>query len=595
MDLTRRQKYSGHTHKISKTDKIKLSLDLSTLNLFCSYILSENRNIKRSQLINMRNLFAVMDLSEYSDNEKAKRVAFIQKGLDARLIHGLTSSDMILKHINGGILDSNFIDINTFAGMSNAELAWINGTVAKSLDYAFIYSNIDRLIEAGLRFKGSEYSTKDEAATELKRLVSDMNAEFRRHESRSISDERFSLMPEPFETTIRDTHGALSNPSNKLRTMMQGMNEMLNGGFEGQRVYFYFGLPGEGKSTTLLDLALQIKKANKDYKPKDPTKIPCVVFLTMENSIRETIQRMWDMVCDREDMTHFSVDEAMKILREEGELYLNDENPIDIIVKFVPGESVDTSYLYTLVEDLEDDGYECICLIQDYIKKIRPVYNSGAEIRVQYGSVVNEFKVFATIKDIPVISASQLNRDATKHIDEGRKTNKTDLVRLLGRSNIGESQLILENIDAGFFIAPEFDMEGNKYLGIQKIKTRFKPTVLVNIYQPYLTRCQIKMVEDVGEKVPVFKTTMRPDNDQVQARFNASISTSNASMYKGNSIKEFGDIQLLNEEENIYSRASSRYSSTTNMCTSKFIITPDGQQLVKPIKRLVKPLIKYNE
>lgn len=595
MDLTRRKKYSGHSHKVSKSDdKIKLSFDLSTLNMFCSYILSENRNIKRSQLINMRNLFEVMDLSEYMDSERAKRLAFVQKGLDARLNFSLTSSEMILKHINGGILDGNFIDIKSFTSMSNAELEWINGTIAKSLNYSFIYNNVDRLIDSALQFKAAEYSTKDESVIELKRIVSAMNAEFRRNESRAIADERFSLMPEPFESGIRDTHESLSNPSNKLKTMMQGMNEMLNGGFEGQRVYFYFGLPGEGKSTTLLDLAIQIKKANKNYKPKDPTKIPCIVFLTMENSVRETIQRMWDMVCDREDMTHFTVEEAMDILRDEGELYISGDNPIDIIIKFVPGESVDTGYLYTLVEDLEDDGYECICLIQDYIKKIRPVYNSNAEIRVQYGSVVNEFKVFATLKDIPVISASQLNRDATKHIDEGRKTNKTDLVRLLGRGNIGESQLILENIDAGYFIAPEWDLEGNKYLGVQKIKSRFKPTILSNIYQPYLTRCQIKMEEDVDLSVPLYKTTMRPDAAQTQTRFNNSIATSNASMYKGNSIKEFDNIQLLQEEENIYSRASNMYSSSSaNMKVTKFFM-PSDHSTIQPIteKKLVKPLIR---
>lgn len=593
MNLTRRQKYSGHGHKVSKMDnKIRLSLDLSTLNMFCSYIISENRNIKRSQLINMRNLFEVMDLSEYTDNEKSRRVSFIQKGLDARLVHGLTSTEMIVKHINGGILDNDLIDLNSFTGMSNAELSWINGTVAKSLDYAFIYTDVDRIIDVAMKFKGSEYNTKDEAALEFKRLIIAMNSEFRRHESRAIADDRFSLCPEPFETSIRDVHESLSNPSNKLRTCMQGMNEMLNGGFEGERVYFYFGLPGEGKSTTLLDLAIQIKSANRDFKPKDPTKIPCIVFLTMENSVKETIERMWDMLCDREEMTQYSVDEVMQILRDEGELYLNDDNPIDIIIKYVPGESVDTSYLYTLVEDLEDDGYECICLIQDYVKKIRSVYNSNAEIRVQYGSVVNEFKTFATIKNIPLISASQLNRDATKHIDEGRKTNKTDLVRLLGRSNIGESQLILENIDAGFLIAPEYDMDGNKYLGIQKIKSRFKPTILTNIYQPYIARCAIKMAEDAFEQIPVYKTTMRPDGDQVQARFNSSIANSNASMYKGNSIKEFGDIQLLQEEENIYSRASSRYSSSTAYIP-RFVVSPDRNTIL-PVqeKKLIKPVTR---
>ena len=33
--------------------------------------------------------------------------------------------------------------------------------------------------------------------------------------------------------------------------------------------------------------------------------------------------------------------------------------------------------------------------------------------------------------------------------------------------------LILNNIDAGYIIAPEFTKENNKFLGVQKIKTRF--------------------------------------------------------------------------------------------------------------------------
>lgn len=598
MDLSRRQKYKGHKHKIIKNDnKIKLGFDIKTLDLFCSYIISQNRNIKRSQLINLRNLFEVMDLEEYSDNEKSKRITFIKKGLEARIDNGLTKSEMIIKHVNGGLLDTDLIPINSFNDMSNEELEWINGTVAKSLDYAFIYNDIDRILDAGMRFKSSEYNSKDMIVSEIKSIIADMNSNFRRHESRAISDERFSLVPEVFESSMKDIHESLSNPSNKLKTMMQGMNEMLNGGFENQRVYLYFGLPGEGKSTTLLDCALQIKKANKSYVPSDPTKIPCVVYLTMENAVKETVERIWAMLCDREEMTNYTIEEVMQILRDEGELYLSGDNPIDIIIKFVPGESVDTGYLYTLVEDLEDDGYECIALVQDYIKKIRPVYNSNAEIRVQYGSVVNEFKVFATIKNIPVISASQLNRDATKHIDEGRKTNKTDLVLLLGRSNIGESQLILENIDAGFFIAPEYDMEGNKYLGIQKIKSRFKPTVLNNIFQPYVQYSPIKLEEDTKENVPVYKVTLRPNPDQVQNRFNSNINSSNSTMYKGNSIKEVDDIQLLHDNDNnIYSRASSVYSSSKvaafNMPMHMIHNMNRQKYLISPIKKLTNPIIK---
>lgn len=588
MDLTRRQKYTGHTHTVSKVkEKLKLNFDLNALNLFCSYITSSNRNIKRSQLINMRNLFDVMDKSEYKDDERSKRITFIEKGLEARLVYGLNDPDMIIKQINGGFVAADLIDRQNFYTISNTELEWINGTIAKTLDNAFALHQAPDLITAATNVLNSDYRTMDAAVMELKNVIVALNAEFRRNQARAVSDERFSLRDEPFESSVIDVHTALSNPSSKLKTMMQGLNEMLNGGFENQRVYMFFGLPGEGKSTTLLDLALQIKKANKGFTAKDPTKVPCVVLLTMENSVRETIERMWDMLCDREDMTHYTIEDVMRILREEGELYLSDDNPIDIIIKFVPGESVDTGYLYTLVEDLEDEGYECICLIQDYIKKIRPVYNSNSEVRVQYGSVVNEFKTFATIKDISVISASQLNRDATKHIDEGRRTNKTDLVKLLGRSNIGESQLILENIDAGYLIAPEWDINGKKYMGIQKIKSRFKPTLLNYIFQPYTDRCEIKFIEDLCDEVPAYKLTLRPTDSEQLQRFNQ-----NTNAYRGNQIKNINDIKLLDEaESNIYNaNATNRFISNA---PPPIVIGKPHMTIPQPVrKRVMSPFIK---
>ena len=50
MDLSRRQKYVGHTHTVSRVkEKLRLNFDLNTLNLFCSYIVSANRNIRSEE------------------------------------------------------------------------------------------------------------------------------------------------------------------------------------------------------------------------------------------------------------------------------------------------------------------------------------------------------------------------------------------------------------------------------------------------------------------------------------------------------------------------------------------------------------------
>lgn len=511
MNISRRQKYASTGHSVIKTSKrADINLDLMSLNILCAYVLSENRNIRRGHLVNLRNLISILNMDLYKNNaEKMSRIEFILKGLDARLEKSLTKSDMILKHINGGIIDNSIIDLNSFSSISNAELTWVSNMVTESLNYAFVYQDIDILLDACTQFKAASYGNKGDAIRNLQNIIAHFSTQFRRNKVENLTEARFNLADGEFQDSIRDIHQQLTSPCSKLICGMQGLNEMTGGGFQSGRFYMLFGLPGEGKSTTLLNLLFQIKKYNKNFKPKDPTKIPTIVLLTMENTVKETVERLFNIAGCKDRMTDYSADQVIDMLKTEGELYITDDNPMNVIIKYVPDRSVDTSYLYTLCEDLEDEGYEVVCLIQDYIKRIRSV-ESDSDVRLELGRVSNEMKTFAEIRDIPVISASQLNRDATKHIDEGRKRNKAELVTLLGRSNIGESMLMLENIDCGILIAPEYDRNGNKYLGLQRIKIRYFAPGRDSIYQPY-TDNAIKLIEDEYNATPLFKETMLDD------------------------------------------------------------------------------------
>lgn len=558
MDITRRTKYSGRGRTINKSDaKVDINFDLNALNLMCSYILSENRNIRRSHLINMRNLFDILDMSLYqNDIEKMKRVNFIKKGLEAKILQNLKDPYIVLKYINGGIIDDNIIDINNFSTMSNDELNWINQTISEALKYAFIYNDIDRMIDICTRFKAADYRSRGAIVREFETLIQEIQSKFRRSRVENVSEMTFTLKDGIMDEVVKDIHEQLSNPCNKLITGMQGINEMLGGGFESSRVYMLLGATGIGKSITLLNLAYQIKKYNKNYKPKDPSKVPVIVYMTMENTVRETVERLFNLtVGPGLDMTKYKVEEVINLLRTEGELYLTDESPIDIIIKYVPDKSVDTGYLYTMTEDLEDEGYEVICLIQDHIKRIRSCYPSN-DIRLELGSIVNEFKVFASIKDMPVITNSHLNRDAAKTIEEGSRANKADLTRMLGRSNIGESMLMLDNLDCAFIINNAYDAQANKYMVFKRIKMRYKATHRDYINQPFVNGNEIKLVEDYYSPVPVFKDSLQPSVEESNLYNNG---LPNKSKYQNN-IKDIDEV-LDNtvEEDNIFT--ASRYNS----------------------------------
>lgn len=509
MNINRRQKYENRGRAIIKTEeKIPVNFNLEVLDLFCTYVLSENRHIRKSHLLNLRNLILMLDMDLYrSDPEKMKKLDFIQKAIEGKLVKNIKNPHLLIKYISGGILDDDVVDLNNMVQMSSDELEWINETVTQTLKYKFIYSNADRAINLFTRFKNADYKTVGSIVEEIEQFCDEMKAEFRRARVDKMEDMTFTLRNGQFEEIIQDTWDILSNPSRRLMTGLQGLNEMTNGGFESGRCYMFLGMTGVGKSLLLMNLIYQMKKANRNFKPKDPTKIPVIVMLTQENTVLESIQRLWDIAGFTDSMTDYTPEQIVEKLRREGELYLSDESPVDIIIKYKGNRTIDTGYLYTLCEDLEDEGYEVIALFQDHVKRIRSAYHQP-DIRIELGEVVNEMKVFAAIKDIPVITVSHLNRDAAKTIDAGSTGNKADLTRMLGKANVGESLLMLDNIDYGFIINIEYDKEDVKYIVFKRIKIREKATPRDYIAYPFVYNNNAKIIEDLGLAIPVFKESL---------------------------------------------------------------------------------------
>lgn len=566
MIISTRNRVKGRGKKYVKTSKkIPLNFDLSSLDLLCNFVLSENRNIRRMQFINLRNLMELIDMEKYiSDQERYKRVLFIKKGLEARLERNLNDKVMIMKYINGGFLDSDIIDISNFKDMNNAEIDWINETVSSALKYSFIYERTDSMIDLWQRFKSADYRSVSGIVAEIEGATAELNTLFRKAKAETVSERVFSLTPETMEAVITDSWQEVTSSYRKLVTGMQGFNQLIGGGFENTRVYMLLGLTGVGKSMTLINIAYQLKKYNKGYRTKDPTKRPCIVVLTMENTVTETIQRLFQ-ICTGEDFSkQSSPEEAIQKMRIEGELYLTDESPIDIIIKFKPNKSEDTSYLYTLVEDLEDEGYECIAVVQDHAKRIRST-ERNPDVRLELGDIINELKTFAMLKDIPVITNSHLNRDGARTIDANATKSKADLTRLLGKSNIGESMLMLDNIDYACIINTEYDSENHKYMVFKEIKTRVK-TFRDYICQPFDIQNEIKLVEDFYSPIPVFKESLYEAPVLNTGAPQVPNTTANNNRYMTNIPVDD------NDDDNIY-EFSTRYSSS---------VVEEEKKLIKP-------------
>lgn len=491
---------------------IKLVLDRLHLDILCRYVLQPSTLVRMEQLTNVHKLISILDPSTYeNDPDKVKRIRFIAKALEARLQSGINDQELILSYINGGItFKVDFLDYDKLQ-LNQHELKYIDSFVMESLNYQFIYEKIDQLQDIITRFKTADFLTKGPIVQEFKDLTQNMMTEFRRNEvSDSIVDMVFSLANGAFENVVTNVWNISRNPSRRLITGMQALNDMLGGGFESGRFYMILGASGVGKSLTLLNLIYQMKKYNTNFQTKDPFKRPAIVLLTMENSVIETVTRLFDLIIADNNisgMENYDINEVLRIMREEGQLVLNESSPIDIVIKYKPSRSVSTAYLYSLYDELQDQGYEMICLVEDHVKRIRSAY-SIADLRIELGEVVNEMKAFGVEKDIPIISNTHLNREATKLIEDAMMKKNRDAGKQLGKSFAGESLLMVENMDCGISISLDFDKEERRYITFNLSKMRDKNKSKRTYFaQPFVEGSTIRLVEDFGG-VPQYKDSL---------------------------------------------------------------------------------------
>lgn len=504
--------FNKDNQEVNPYSGLTLDLDINALNILCSFVISENA--KKPNLANLRELIEKTDIEKTAgqDPNKLNKLKFIKKGLEARLIKKYDYKAIVLSYINGGIGNDTILPESNLRDLNDNEINWITSFVSEKLKNFALEKGIDNLVDACNKFKSANYSEKDMTANAVVSAMNGLTTSIRHSVEEDYSnDQIISLSNGIFESSVKNAYAVLSDPGNKLRTGMKGLNSMLCGGFESERVYCFFGLPGEGKSNLLINLAYQLKTYNRNYNTKDHTKIPCIVLLTMENGANETLDRL---ICSRlgfsiEEFT--SAEELISRSRVEGGLCNTPANPIDIIIKFVPGMSVSTDYMYTLYDKLEDNGYEPICFIQDYLKRIRSSdLSCRDDLRKELGSIVNEMKTFAQDKHIPLITASQFNRAGIGHIDESRKNNNVNNVNQLGRDNIGESNLLLENLDAVIYIVPEDSSDkSKKYMGFELKKKRYHGrNALPMFFQPFRTKDGIALEEDEDTQYIKYKTTL---------------------------------------------------------------------------------------
>src|SRR5574344_2500073 len=226
-----KEKMKKYSKQKDTKPKSIFPFDINVLNLFCSFVLSDNKNIRKNNYISMKKLFDIIDDESFKgDINKQERVDFIRKGLDARVVRNIRNSTLVIKYINGGLIEPDRLNLQEFELLSNDELLYINETVSACLKHADLNDYMYRWAEAVNEYNATEYKDRGVLVPKIEELTSELQNKFREHKVYTINDEYFSLREGVFEDVIFETHEALSDVSNQLKTGMQGFDKMLGGG-----------------------------------------------------------------------------------------------------------------------------------------------------------------------------------------------------------------------------------------------------------------------------------------------------------------------------------------------------------------------------
>lgn len=486
-------------------NKIPIPMSIDLFNIILSYVASKSDQITRGNLANVRKLWKLMDsrLFEVDYNAEA-RYKFIKRALDNKLDDYIEDPVVLLNMSRSSkyadVEDEIIEDIYDI-DLKLSEIKYITNFVADKLSYSFFYSYKDDIVDLFLKLESGEYESFKGLKDDMKLKLNSLMSEIRKAESLQDSEQVFALTKDLFETSVTRTVKKLQSPSRSLYTQMQYLNDMLGGNsFESGRFYLFLGLSGGFKSGVLLNMAYQIKMANMGFKPKDPSKRPTILYVTQENAVDETIDRLFSLACGKDTfdrMKNYTPKEAIELLKTKGKLTLSVDNNIDIVLMYKPPGSINTADLYNIIDELNDDGGEVICLIHDYIKKIRSVRPSK-ELRLELGNAADEFKALANEKDIVVISASQLNRDSARTIDAAAESNQADLGRMLGIANIGESWNMIENSDLVVIVNRERVVSENMlYLTFKRVKLRNGPDNSIDYFNHPFMPNEFGLVPDI--------------------------------------------------------------------------------------------------
>ena len=513
-------RYGGRATKKKRIHKQPFDLTEFTATLLCLLFISNNATVMNKHKRKAKEFIDAIDIAEYRNDGNTHNklilasimgkcvVEFNYENYSAIKQKALEYTDYYdefllffedFENDNGFIIDGDLLN----SELSNELVKFIDEYVSSRLQYYFLWKVSNSLRDISDTIDSGELGNIDTFVEDASSTVEEFLFAAKKSKSLTqyeISD--FSTGDDSLFEAVKYASDLAKRPSNKIKTGVKYLNSVLAGGYEGGRTYVYFAPSGGWKSGILVSSALWAIDANfnNEYKLKDPTKEPCVLYLSAENDRNETIGRMISFLLgSHHDLETTPTDELLELFDDA----LN-SGSAHFEFKFRPSRSINTNDVRSMVDDLAIEGKEVVLLVVDYIKRIRPV-ESSEHRHLELGAVVDELSMIAKEFMIPVVTANQLNREAYSKLATEIEKNNFDGIKKVNESNAGESINVIENADNAIFLnSLDFPELNQRHLSINGVKRRGKGTNKISFFhQPFAHDANneingMKLVEDAN-------------------------------------------------------------------------------------------------
>ena len=454
-------------------------------------VLASDITVNRRSLANIKRFLTIIDRDYYCRSENIEAMLLVCDllvSIRTKNPHGVSLESLSYKVENllvepyDKVRDQLIIpQINVAKDeLPEDDLEYITNSLDQNLKFSYILDVKDNLIELTNDIETSSYTDFPNLLHQYRDLITDIMNFFRKTDSSSMTNEIVHTGDPTFLDILYDTYEAIRNPASALQTGWQALNSALGprGGFQNKNLYCIHANTNSFKSAMLLHISRMIKEYNgprviEEFKRTG--KIPTILHISMENDNDEDNERLYKTVV-KKDLGKCTSREELNQSWEHnfGNSDSEDENPIDISFLHVDARSLSVDEIDVIIENLEEEGYRVIACVVDYLGLIKPrLEDMGKDNRLQLKNIADDLLSLAKNRDIPVITAHQINRSGGAVLTNLKNQGGVNAISQMTNEFIGESYGIEQAVSWSAFIDIEIHGE-DRWLMFKRNKSRYK-------------------------------------------------------------------------------------------------------------------------